>query len=157
VTTKKVKNGSLLARDFRAGQLPFFTKTQSDGRFRQIGTPITGLDVATKSLTLSNLGGSRPDEMTTTTSAPIAIAAGQCVAQLTGNFGEGIVGDLVVGTLTNSAGAAVLPNTAAFMPSVVIKTTQGGAVPNLVVCNTGTGAAITIPTGSVFHWRLIDA
>jgi hypothetical protein len=62
-----------------------------------------------------------------------------------------------VGTLINAAGAAVLPNTAAFMPSVVIKTTQGGAVPNLVVCNTGTGAAITIPTRSVFHWRLIDA
>ena len=56
---------------------------------------------------------------------------------LLGNFGEGVVGNLVIGTLTDANGKAVLPNTAAVVPSIVIKTTQGGAVPNLMVCNTG--------------------
>ncbi len=60
------------------------------------------------------------------------------------------------GTVTDANGNAVLPNTAAFIPSIVIKTSQGGAVPNLIVCNTGS-SALTIPVGSVFHWRLIDA
>jgi hypothetical protein len=154
VTGKDVKNGSVTAADVRNGS--FLTSSGGDGRYRRLGTPLTGADIGDKSLTLTDLGGSRPDEITTTTSAPIPLAAGDCKAQLTGNFGDGIVGDLVVGTLTDSAGNAVLPNTAAFVPSVVIRTTQGGAVPNLVVCNTG-GAALTIPTGSVFHWRLIDA
>jgi hypothetical protein len=40
------------------------------------------------------------------------------------------------------------------VPSIVIKTTQGGAVPNLIVCNTGT-STLTVPAGSVFHWRMI--
>ena len=61
----------------------------------------------------------------------------------------------MIGTLTNAAGNAVLPNTAAIMPSIVISTTQGGAVPNVVVCNTGEGA-LMVPTGTVFHWRFID-
>jgi hypothetical protein len=154
VTGTDLKDGSVTSSDIRNGA--FLTMSQGDGRYRGLSTPLTGADVADKSLTLSDLGGSRPDELTTTTSSPIAIAAGACKAQLTGNFGEGVVGDLVVGTLTDAAGNAVLPNTAAFVPSVVIKTTQGGAVPNLVVCNTGATTS-TIPTGSVFHWRLIDA
>ena len=63
------------------------------------------------------------------------------VAQLTGNFDEGIVGDLVVGTLTNSAGAAVLPNTAAFMPSVPVDQDDpwGCGAETVVVCNDGHG------------------
>jgi hypothetical protein len=45
---------------------------------------------------------------------------------------------------------------AAVVPSIVIETTRGGAVPNVIVCNTGAGA-LTIPTGSIFHWRMIAA
>jgi hypothetical protein len=107
------------------------------------------------SLRLRDLGGS-VNNQTQTVDSPITLAAGACKAQLTGNFGDGVVGDMVIGTLTDADGDAVLPNTAAVMPSIVIKTTQGGAVPNLIVCNTGDGS-LTIPVGSVFHWRLVGA
>jgi hypothetical protein len=117
---------------------------------------LTGSSIQDGSLTLADLGGTDGNGLTQTTTSPIPLAAGACQAALTANFGDGVVGDLVIGTLTDASGNAVLPNTAAVMPAIVIKTTQGGAVPNLVVCNTGT-SPLTIPTGSVFHWRLIDA
>jgi hypothetical protein len=63
---------------------------------------------------------------------------------------------MVIGTLTDAQGNAVLPNTAAIVPSIVISSKQGGAVPNVVVCNTG-DLNLTVPSGSVLHWRFIDA
>ena len=115
--------------------------------------PLTGSKIVDGSLTLADLG-STYGPFTTTVVGDIVLGPGQAKAQLTGNFGVGVVGDLVVATLTDPLGNAVLPNTAAVLPSIVIKTTQGGAVPNLVVVNTG-NSTLTIPAGSVFHWRLI--
>jgi hypothetical protein len=130
----------------------YYTETEVDARLSNV----TGLNVADRSLTLSDLGGpGSGNDQTTTVVTAIGIPAGSCRSQLTGNFGEGVIGKLVVGTLADSNGDPVLPNTAAFVPSVVIGTTQGGAVPNLVVCNTGS-SALTIPVGSVFTWRMID-
>jgi len=116
---------------------------------------LTGDNIADRSITLAKLGtnGGFPDQ-TETVMSPIALPAGTCQAALTANFGERVEGSMVIGTLTNSTGQAVLPNTAAVVPSIVIKTTQGGAVPNVIVCNTGV-SALTVPAGSIFHWRMI--
>ncbi len=130
----------------------YYTKSQVDAKL----TSLTGSSVVDGSLTLKDLGGTDANNQTTTVSSAIALASGQCKAELTANYGDGVVGDMVVGTLTDANGNAVLPNTAAVMPSIVIKTSQGGAVPNLIVCNTG-ASSLTIPAGSVFRWRLIDA
>src|SRR5581483_4934275 len=123
-----------------------YTKAESDQRYAtksdvagQVSS-LTGDNVKDRSLTLADLGtngGSNGDDQTETLSGPIALAAGACQAALTANYGEGVEGRMVIGTLTNEFGQAVLPNTAAVIPSIVIKTTQGGAVPNVVVCNTG--------------------
>lgn len=131
----------------------YYTKAEVDARLASL----TGANIADRSLTLSDLGeGSNGyGDQTTTVSSPITLGPGQCQAQLTGNYGSAFEGYLVVGTLRDPQGNAVLPNVAAVMPSMVIKTTQGGAVPNLVVCNTGGGGSLVIPAGSVFHWRFI--
>lgn len=117
-------------------------------------TALTGDNIADGSLSLGDLGGAGGGPFMVTVGSDISLPAGECHSQLTGNFGAGFIGYLVVGTLADANGDPVLPNSAAFVPSVVIGTTQGGAVPNLVVCNTGTGL-LTIPAGSVFTWRMI--
>ena len=131
--------------------------------FNFAGTTHVIADVAgyygttTGSLTLSDLGTqSGFGVQSTTVGSAISLPAGSCKAALTANFGAGSIGRMVVGTLAAANGSAVLPNTAAVIPSIVISTTQGGAVPNVVVCNTGDGP-LTVPAGSVFTWRLIDA
>jgi hypothetical protein len=141
--------------DARLSALPAttYTKGEIDARL----STLTGANIVNGSLSLSDLGtqsGFGPQ--TETLGGPITLPAGSCKAALTANFGSSAIGRMVVGTLTDATGNAVLPNTAAIVPSIVISTTQGGAVPNVVVCNTG-DATLTVPTGSVFHWRFIDA
>jgi hypothetical protein len=131
----------------------YYTKAELDARLNAL----TGANIVDGSLSLSDLGtksGFGPQ--TATLSSPIILPAGACKAALTANFGPSAIGRMVIGTLTDAMGNAVLPNTAAIVPSIVISTTQGGAVPNVVVCNTG-DSPLSVPTGSVFHWRLIDA
>jgi hypothetical protein len=129
----------------------YYTKAEVNAQL----SVLTGANIVNGSLSLSDLGSSFGPQ-TQIVSTTISLPAGTCKAALTGNFGDSAIGKMVVGTLTNSVGGAVLPNTAAVIPSIVISTTQGGAVPNVVVCNTGDGA-LSVPAGSVFHWRLIDA
>jgi hypothetical protein len=119
-------------------------------------THLTGDNIVDRSLTLEKLGKNSFGDQTETISQDITLPGGSCKAALTANFGQGAVGNMVIGTLTNAQGQAVLPNSAAVVPSIVIQTTQGGAVPNVIVCNTGDGP-LTVPTGSVFHWRMINA
>ena len=132
----------------------YYTKAEVDARL----SALTGDNIVDGSLNLSDLGSPQSGigPQTETLTSPINLPGGSCKAALTANFGDSAIGSMVIGTLTDGAGKAVLPNTAAIVPSIVISTTQGGAVPNVVVCNTGDGALI-VPTGSVFHWRLIDA
>jgi hypothetical protein len=127
----------------------FYTKEEIDALL----AALTSDNVVDESLRLSDLGGQGP--FTTVTSFDIVLGPGECKAQLAGNFGAAVIGSLVVGTLADADGDPVLSNTAAFIPSIVIGTTQGGAVPNLVTCNTG-GGTLTIPAGSVFTWRMIS-
>jgi hypothetical protein len=106
-------------------------------------------------LRLRDLGSDFNNDRTQVVGSDIVLAPGECRGQLTGNFGESILGSMVVATITEADGDAVLPNAAAVMPTMVSKTSQGGAVPVLMVCHQGEGGNITIPTGSVFHYRLI--
>jgi hypothetical protein len=131
----------------------YYTKAEIDARLNAL----TGANIVDGSLSLSDLGTqSAFGPQTEVTGADISLPAGSCKAALTANFGASAIGRMVIGTLTDAQGNAVLPNTAAIVPSIVIASTQGGAVPNVVVCNTG-GAMLTVPAGSVFHWRFIDA
>jgi hypothetical protein len=65
---------------------------------------------------------------------------------------SGVIGSLVVGYLTDGQGHAVLNNAGAVVPTMVSETSQGGAIPNLMVC---AASAQTVPAGSVFHYHLI--
>jgi hypothetical protein len=61
---------------------------------------------------------------------------------------------MVVGTVTDATGNAAVDNAVAVAPSMLILTSQGGSIANLILCNSSTGAE-TVPVGSVFHWRVI--
>jgi hypothetical protein len=128
----------------KSGKLPgslldlsqYYTKSDVDSLVKPLSSglkAITGANVTDSSLSMADLGSKKIGQQTTTVGSAIPLPAGACQAQLTGNFGDGIVGDLVVGTLTDANGNAALPNTAAFIPSIVIKTSQGRAIPNLIV------------------------
>ena len=60
---------------------------------------------------------------------------------------------MVVGTITDSAGGAVVNNLGAVLPTQVTATTQGGVVVHLVVC--AGRSSQTIPAGSIVTWSLI--
>src|SRR5680860_1134256 len=70
-------------------------------------------------LRLRDLGGDSNNNLTQTVNTAIVLAPGECRGQLTGNFGEGILGSVVVATITDDEGDAVLPNAAAVMPTMV--------------------------------------
>jgi hypothetical protein len=127
-----------------------YTKAEVDAML----AALTTANIVPGSLRLGDLGETFEPWRTTPVGSPIVLEAGACGAQLTSNFGEAYVGHLVIGTLIDPNGDAVLPNRASLVPSVVIRTTQGGAVPNIVVCNVG-GSQLTIPADSVFRWRMI--
>ncbi len=108
-------------------------------------------------LRLRDLGSDSQNDLTQAVGSDITLAPGECRGHLTGNFGETILGSMVIATITDAQGDAVLPNAAAVIPTMVSKTSQGGAVPVLMVCHQGDGGPITIPAGSVFHYRLIGS
>jgi hypothetical protein len=110
--------------------------------------------VADSSLRLSDLGGSTNDGTSTVGSA-FTVPAGGCVVQGLALFNpapSGVIGSLVVGYLTDGQGHAVLNNAGVVVPTVISETSQGGAIPNLMVC---AASAQTVPAGSIFHYRLI--
>jgi hypothetical protein len=65
-----------------------------------------------------------------------------------------LVGSIVVGYVTDANGNAAMDNSGIVVPTVISETSQGGAEANLVVCARA-GAGETVPSGSVFHFRLI--
>jgi hypothetical protein len=110
--------------------------------------------VANFSLRLHNLGG-QTNSGTSTVGSSFNVAAGSCVVRGLSLFNpapNGVVGSLVVGYLTDSQGNAVLDNAGVVLPTVVSETSQGGAIPNLMVC---ASSGQTVPAGSVFHYSLI--
>ena len=122
----------------------------------------TNATVTDRALTLTDLGGPDSVDMTTPVRTAISVPAGRCINQFVGIFnppigaGRGVVtGGMVIGTVTEAAGAAAVDNEVAVAPSMLILTRDGGTIANLILCNDNTGTE-TIPVGSVFHWRVID-
>ncbi len=136
VTSGKIANGAVTGVDVR-------------------DDAVTGAKVLDRSLGLSDLGGAETNQQTTT-GGPIPITAGQCVNLSLRTYNPappGYLGSMVVGTITTSAGAPVVNNLGAVLPTLLTGTTQGGVVIHLTVC-AGTSAQ-TIPTGSIITWSLI--
>ena len=107
-------------------------------------------------LRLTDLGG-EDDNGTEVVDSTVNVPPGQCNARFSLNSFDpapDVLGSLVVGFLTDGAGAAVLPNDAVVVPTMVSETSQGGAIANLMVCDLG-NAGHTVPAGSVFHYHLI--
>lgn len=116
---------------------------------------VTGASVEDGSLGLSDLGGAVTDQVTLVPAA-ISIPVGQCrdlFLALYNPAPAAILGSMVVGTITSSTGGAVVSNAGSVLPTLVTSTTQGGAIPHLVVC--AGGSAQTIPADSVVTWSLI--
>jgi hypothetical protein len=107
------------------------------------------------SLRLHDLGG--PGHLrTATTSQQVDIPGGECrmvFLTLDNPPSPGVIGSLVVGHVTDSAGDAVMSNSGVVVPTMISETSQGGAIANLVICAAGPE---TIPSGSVFHYQLIS-
>ena len=106
------------------------------------------------SLRLHDLGGQTNDG-TRVVGSTTSVPAGGCVLfplDLFNPAPSGVIGSLVVGYLTDGLGHAVLNNAGAVVPTMVSETSQGGAIPNLMVC---AASAQTVPAGSVFHYHLI--
>lgn len=118
---------------------------------------VTSKKTRNHSLTLKDLGGKDQKTFTTViTGSDIQLSDGQCLGTRTGNIGSKFIGDMVVGTVTDANGHAAISNGFTMIPTIVIGTNQGGAEANFLVCD-GSGGSDTLPAGSVFHWRLIDA
>ena len=111
--------------------------------------------VADRSIRLHDLGGAQVNQ-TATVGSPISIAAGDCTSVrfgLTNPTAPGILGSMVVGTITTSTGGAVVSNTGFVVPTLVTETSQGGAQLHLGIC--AGGSAQTIPAGSIVTYSVI--
>ncbi len=143
VSTKKIKNGAVTA-----------------AKINTKGLVVGSANVADASLTLTDLGGPGSAEQTRSVSTAITLAPG-CMSMSLGLFnppvgptGASVIGGMVIGTLTDANGNAAVDNQVAVAPAMLIETSQGGAIVNLIVCNASSNPE-TIPAGSVFHWRVI--
>lgn len=126
----------------------YYTKAETT---QQLGA-LTGGNIVDGSLVLADLGGGGSGAFTLTND--IIVAGGECQSADGGNSGSAQIGKLVLFTVADATGAAVIPNGATAVPSVVIGTLQGGAIIQFLVCNGGSGS-FTIPTGSVFTYHLV--
>ncbi len=136
VTSIKLARGAVTGSDLRDGA-------------------VTGRKVRDRSLGLRDLGGAETNQTTITGSA-LMIAAGACqnLSLSTDNpTPVGYLGSMVVGTVTTSAGEAVVDNQGAVLPTLLTETSQGGVVTHLTVCAGASNQ--TIPAGSIITWSLI--
>lgn len=125
------------------------TKAELDARF----SALTGDEIVDGSLTLSDLAGAATQ--TRTVQAAVDVPAGECRSLGGGNSGSQEIGKLALFTIADSGGNAVIPNGATAVPSVVIGTSQGGAIIQFLVCN-GRTSSFTVPAGAVVTYRLVD-
>lgn len=117
---------------------------------------VKGKQVAASALRLSDFGG-RARATTRTVGSTINVPPGGCEGEVVDSFlpvPRGVIGSLVVGSLEDADGDAVLPNRGVVVPTMISETSQGGALANLMVCDIG-NAGQTVPAGSVFRYELI--
>jgi hypothetical protein len=126
----------------------YYTKAQIDARI----STLTGGDIVDGSLTLTDLAGATT--FTRTISSPVDVPGGACQSLGGGNSGSQEIGKLAVFTLADAAGNPVIPNGGTAVPSVVIGTSQGGAIIQFLVCN-GRTSPFTVPVGAVVTYRLV--
>jgi hypothetical protein len=126
----------------------YSTKSELDERI----STLTGDEIVDGTLTLSDLAGTATQ--TRTVSSAIDVPANQCRNLGGGNSGSLQIGKLVLFTIADDAGAAVIPNSAVAVPSVVIGTSQGGAIIQTMVCSGSSG--FTVPAGAVVTYRLVN-
>jgi hypothetical protein len=119
---------------------------------------VTSPKVQDFGLRLHDLGG-KTNNGKATVDSTINVPNNECRQQHLTLFGtpvpRGVIGSLVVGFLTDDHGHAVLDNAGVIVPTMVSESSQGGAVPNLIVCNLGAPLGETVPAGSVFHFHLV--
>lgn len=166
VTTPKIKDGAVIAPKVGAGAVTgpklgagAVTETKvGDGAVtgpKLAPNAVTGGAVEDGSLTLADLGGTVTDQVTLVP-AQVNVPAGECreiFLTLYNPAPNGILGSMVVGTITSSTGGAVVNNAGSVLPTLVTATSQGGAIPHLMVC--AGGSAQTVPANSVATWSLI--
>lgn len=115
---------------------------------------VDGAKVKDFSLTLHDLQA-KDGLQTSTTSSPIVVAAGSCQVVFLNLYNpapKGLVGSMVVGSVTSSAGGPAMNNAGVVVPTMVSETSQGGALVNLVVC---ASSQQTIAAGSIFRYQVI--
>ncbi len=104
------------------------------------------------------VGGQVGPQVNSTATIPFAInlTAGQCTSaflELFNPLPPGILGSMVVGTITTSTGGPVFNNAGFVVPTLATETNQGGVILHLGLC--AGSAAQTIPAGSIVTWSLI--
>lgn len=159
VTTAKIKNGAVTGPKLRNKSVS--GPTVLDGSLTGADVAdgsVAGTDVTDDSLTLADLGGSTIEDgpQTTVLGSDVTISAGQCQSlslRLYNPAPNGVLGSMVVGTVTTAAGNAVVSNSGSVLPTLVTETSQGGAIPKLVVC-AGSSPQF-VPSGSIVAWRLV--
>lgn len=146
VTTPKLATSAVTSEKLARGAV-----ATSDLRDDAVG----GAKVRNGSLSLHDLGG-MATQRTSVLSNARSISAGQCATlplALYNPTPAGLLGSMVVGTVTTSDGKAVVDNSGAVLPTLVTETSQGGAFVHLVVC--AGQSAQTVPAGAVVTWSLI--
>jgi len=116
---------------------------------------VSSKKVKNHALRLHDLGGVL-NAKRTVTGADLTIPPNQCrqVELDTINPApKALVGSLVVTYVTTRAGGPVLDNLGFMVPTVTSETSQGGVIPNAMVC--AGGSTQTVPAGSVYHYTLI--
>ena len=111
--------------------------------------------IVDRTIRLHDLGGGKVNQ-TRTLPSPVLIPADGCGSvALEGvlQIPPGLLGSMVVGTITTSSGGAVLDNSGFVLPTLITETKQVGAITHLGVC--GGGAPQTIPAGSIVTWSVI--
>ncbi len=156
VTAPKIKPGAVRAAALADGSVGASKLVDgSVGALKLADAAVGTASIADRSIRLRDLGGGQVSQ-TATVNSQINIAAGDCASVrfgLSNPTPAGLLGSMVLGTITTSTGGAVVSNTGFVVPTLVTETNQGGAQLHLGVC--AGAAAQTIPAGSIVTYSVI--
>jgi hypothetical protein len=156
VGATEIVEGSVSAAELAPGSVGAGQLANGSVVAGKVEADAVGTDaVADRSIRLHDLGGGLTNQ-TSTTNNIISIAAGDCTSvrlRTVNPAPAGLFGSMVVGTVTDSTGGAVVSNTGFVLPTLVTETSQGGAVFHLAVC--AGSSPQSIPAGSIATWSVI--